>query len=81
MVDGKAAAAPLEVRRHTGRSGLSRDRGALARARTQGLAIVLVALIAFFALRAPGFATSTISTRRCAISRSSASSRSARHSS
>ena len=30
---------------------------ALARARTQGLAAVLVALIALFALRAPGFAT------------------------
>ena len=58
MADGKAAAAPLEVPAHTGRSRLlARIEAAIARARTQGLAIVLVALIAFFALRAPGFAT------------------------
>ena len=58
MADGKAAAAPLEVPAQTGRSRLlARIEAAIARARTQGLAIVLVALIAFFALRAPGFAT------------------------
>jgi ribose transport system permease protein/ribose transport system ATP-binding protein len=58
MADGKAAAAPLEVPATTGRSRLlARIEAAIARARTQGLAIVLVALITFFALRATGFAT------------------------
>jgi ribose transport system permease protein/ribose transport system ATP-binding protein len=58
MVDAKAAqsiesgtpAVPLSLAK--------RLEVALARARTQGLAIVLVVLIAFFAWQAPGFATS-----------------------
>jgi ribose transport system ATP-binding protein len=58
MVDGKAAAAPLELEGVAGRPPLlARIEAWAARARTQGLAIVLVALIGVFAFGAPGFAT------------------------
>jgi ABC-type sugar transport system ATPase subunit/ribose/xylose/arabinose/galactoside ABC-type transport system permease subunit len=58
MVDGKAAAAPLALQAPAGRLRLlTRLESAIARARAQGLAVVLAALIAVFALRAPGFAT------------------------
>src|SRR5580704_12792197 len=58
MLHGKAAAAPLELQA-PGRPRLfTRIEAAIARARTQGLALVLVALSAFFAWQAPGFATS-----------------------
>src|SRR5260221_640362 len=57
MTDGKAAAAPLELPGPPGRSRLLiRVEAAIARARTQGLAVVLLVLIAFFAMSAPGFA-------------------------
>jgi ribose transport system ATP-binding protein len=59
MVDGKAATAPLALEPGVGRLRLlARIEAWVARARTQGLAVVLVALIGVFAIGAPGFATS-----------------------
>ncbi|HYB05348.1 MAG TPA: ABC transporter permease, partial [Methyloceanibacter sp.] len=58
MVDSKAAAAPLELEAAGVRPRLgARIESWIAQARTQGLAVVLVALIGVFAFGAPGFAT------------------------
>lgn len=58
MVDAKAAQSIASGTPAAPRSFAKRLEVALARARTQGLAIVLVVLIVFFAWQAPGFATS-----------------------
>ena len=58
MVDAKAAQSIEAGTPAVPHSLAKRLEVALARARTQGLAIVLVVLIAFFAWQAPGFATS-----------------------
>ena len=57
MTDGETAnqAGPMEIARPP--SFADRLQAAIARARTQGLGIALVALIVLFAVRAPGFAT------------------------
>ena len=57
MADGTApaAAAPLDLPQQAPRR--RRMEAAIARARTQGFAIVLLLLLGLFALRAPGFAT------------------------
>ena len=54
MTEARTSVAPSAAPARTfGR----RLQGALARARTQGLAIALVALVVLFSARAPGFAT------------------------